>query len=123
MALFKFTKAILSGENVDVYNYGDMSRDFTYINDLANGIRLLVNAVPANSSDVVGNLHSLDSISTVAPFRVVNIGNSKPENLSNFIYFIEQSVGAETVKNLMPIQAGDVRETWADTSLLENLTG
>ena len=120
MALFKFTKAILNGTPIDVYNYGDMSRDFTYIDDLVNGIRLLIDAIPTKESfdDVT---HSHETFS-VAPFRVVNIGNSQPVKLLDFIQAIERSVGAEAIKNFMPMQAGDVPATWADTSLLEKLT-
>ena len=117
MALFKFTKAILNGEPIDVYNHGDMSRDFTYIDDLVHGMRLLIDAVPEE------NAAKLDSKSEVAPFRVVNIGNSQPSKLLDFIVAIENSIGIEAVKNLMPMQAGDVPATWADTTLLEDLTG
>lgn len=122
MALFKFTKAILNGDAIDVYNNGDMSRDFTYIDDLVNGMRLLIDAIPSleDSLDAINVIH--DSKSNVAPFRVVNIGNSKPAQLLDFIAAIEDSVGVKAVKNLMPMQAGDVPATWADTSLLEELT-
>lgn len=120
MALFKFTKAILNGNPIDVYNHGDMSRDFTYIDDLVNGICLLVDAVPARD-DAVGEM--FDSKSHVAPFRVVNIGNSQPAQLLEFISAIEKSIGIKAVQNLLPMQAGDVPATWADTSLLEELTG
>ena len=122
MALFKFTKAILNGEPIDVYNYGGMSRDFTYIDDLVHGVRLLIDAVPGSIEFSVESAGVDDSISNVAPFRVVNIGNSKPAKLLDFIKAIEQSIGLEAVKNLMPMQAGDVPATWADTSLLEELT-
>ena len=123
MALFKFTKAILNGEPIDVYNNGDMSRDFTYIDDLVHGIRLLIDAVPEDGDSSDENFGKLDSKSDVAPFRIVNIGNSKPSQLLDFIIAIEKSVGVKAVKNLMPMQAGDVPATWADTSLLAQLTG
>jgi UDP-glucuronate 4-epimerase len=123
MALFKFTKAILNGEPIDVYNYGDMNRDFTYIDDLVHGMRLLIDAVPEDGDCLKENAGKLDSKSDVAPFRVVNIGNSQPSQLLNFIIAIEKSVGIEAVKNFMPMQAGDVPATWADTSLLAKLTG
>jgi UDP-glucuronate 4-epimerase len=121
MALFKFTKAILEGQPIDIYNHGDMSRDFTYITDLVRSIRLLIDANPlqADGSKCV----SQDSKSTVAPFRVVNIGNSKPIPLMEFIKAIEKFTGKKSVHNLMPMQAGDVASTWADTSLLKSLTG
>lgn len=123
MALFKFTKAILNGDPIDVYNHGDMSRDFTYIDDLVRGMRLLIDAVPVAKFVTEQKASYSDSISQVAPFRVVNIGNSQPSQLLNFITAIEKSTGVESVKNLLPMQAGDVPATWADTSLLEQLTG
>ncbi len=123
MALFKFTKAILSGETIEVYNRGDMSRDFTYIDDLVNAMRLLIDVVPRSVQFSGKNTKTDDSISTVAPFRVVNIGNSKPCKLIDFINAIEKSTGLEAAQNLMPMQAGDIPSTWADTSLLEGLTG
>ena len=123
MAPFKFTKAILNSDPIDVYNQGDMSRDFTYIDDLVTGMRLLIDAIPDASSSLVDNSGVLDSKSYVAPFRVVNIGNSKPTQLLDFVGAFEESIGIKAVKNLMPMQAGDVPATWADTSLLEELTG
>jgi len=123
MALFKFTKAILNGEPIDVYNHGDMSRDFTYIDDLVQGMRLLIDAVPEDGDCLQDNAGKLDSKSDVASFRVVNIGNSQPSQLLDFIVAIEKSVGIDAVKNFMPMQAGDVPATWADTTLLEMLTG
>ena len=118
MALFKFTKAILNGEPIDVYNRGDMSRDFTYIDDLVTAIHLLFQAIPANSD----KSDPIDSMSPIAPFRVVNIGNSKPEKLMDFISAIEEELGITAIKNLLPMQPGDVPATWADTSLLNKLT-
>lgn len=123
MAPFKFTKAILNSDPIDVYNQGDMSRDFTYIDDLVTGMRLLIDAIPDASNSLVDNSGVLDSKSYVAPFRVVNIGNSKPTQLLDFVGAFEESIGIKAVKNLMPMQAGDVPATWADTSLLEELTG
>lgn len=123
MALFKFTKAILNGEPIDVYNHGNMSRDFTYIDDLVNGMHLLMDAIPGDTDLVEENASKMDSKSRVAPLRVVNIGNSQPLKLLDFIEAIEKSTGIEAVKNLMPMQAGDVPATWADTTLLEKLTG
>lgn len=119
MALFKFTKAILNGDPIDVYNYGDMKRDFTYVTDLVEGIRLLIDAVPARCDAVPEG----DSLSPVAPWRVVNIGNSNAVQLTDFIAAIEEATGREATRNLMPMQAGDVPATWADATLLETLTG
>lgn len=123
MALFKFTKAILNGEPIDVYNHGNMSRDFTYINDLVSGMRLLIDAVPERPNGPRQNSIEIDNISPVAPFRVVNIGNSKPIQLLDFINLIERSVGKCAIKNMLPMQAGDVPSTWADATLLQDLTG
>lgn len=121
MALFKFTKAILQGTPIDVYNYGDMSRDFTYIGDLVEGIRLLMDAVPERPEDSI--VPEGDSLSPVAPYRVVNIGNSEPVQLIAFIEAIEQATGLSAQRNLMPMQPGDVPATWADAALLRSLTG
>ena len=123
MAPFKFTKAILNSDPIDVYNQGHMRRDFTYIDDLVEGMRLLIDAIPDASNSLVDNSGILDSKSYVAPFRVVNIGNSKPTQLLDFVGAFEKSIGIKAVKNLMPMQAGDVPATWADTLLLEKLTG
>ncbi|RID92032.1 NAD-dependent epimerase/dehydratase family protein [Gemmobacter lutimaris] len=118
MALFKFVKAILAGEAIDIYNHGDMRRDFTYIDDLVMGIERLIAAVPGAES--VGDF---DSLSPVAPWRVVNIGNGAPVQLMDFVAAIEAATGIEAKKNLMPMQPGDVPATWADARLIEALTG
>lgn len=122
MALFKFTKAILNGQPIDVYNHGQMSRDFTYIDDLVNGIRMLIDVIPCATERTDEREPYIDSKSHVAPFRVINIGNSQPKNLLDFISAIEKSVGIKAVKNFLPMQPGDVPATWADTTLLEQLT-
>ncbi len=123
MAPFKFTKAILNGEPINVYNNGDMKRDFTYIDDLVISVRLLVDKIPKVCSTDNQRLEAVDSKSAVAPFRIVNIGKSKPEKLTSFIEAIEKAVCMNADKIFLPMQPGDVRSTWADTSLLENLTG
>jgi UDP-glucuronate 4-epimerase len=119
MALFKFTGAILDGRPIDVYNHGRMWRDFTYIEDLVRGIRLLIDAVPGGPETAVEG----DSLSPVAPWRVVNIGNSTRVRLEDFIDAIEIATGRKAVRNYMPMQAGDVPATWADATLLHRLTG
>lgn len=119
MALFKFTKAILNGDPIDVYNHGDMKRDFTYVTDLVEGIRLLIDAAPKRVDEVPEG----DSLSPVAPWRVVNIGNSDSVQLTDFIAAIEDATGKTATRNMMPMQAGDVPATWADASLLQTLTG
>ena len=123
MALFKFTKAILEGDKIDVYNYGNMNRDFTYIDDLVEGIRLLIEVPPDIKNDKIKMGAVNENKSLVAPFRVVNIGNSKVEKLMDFIVAIENTLNLKADKNFMPMQAGDVPATWADTKLLRALTG
>lgn len=120
MAHFKFTRAILAGEPIDVYNHGDMKRDFTYIDDLVEAIRLLIDAAPQRPD---GNPEEGDSLSPVAPWRIVNIGNSEAVQLTDFIAAIEAATGREAIRNLMPMQPGDVPATWADAALLQKLTG
>jgi UDP-glucuronate 4-epimerase len=120
MALFKFTQAILEGVPIDVYNNGRMQRDFTYIEDLVHAIRLLVDVTPEHPNQ---NPVETDSLSPIAPFRVVNIGNSGPIYLAEFIAAIESATGKVAEWNLMPMQPGDVPATWADASLLKSLTG
>ena len=122
MALFKFTEAILKDEPIDVYNYGDMYRDFTYVEDLVRGIRLLIDAVPSKDK-VTEPISDNDSRSAVAPFRIVNIGNSDKIKLTAFIEAIEHELGIKAQQNLMPMQMGDVPATWANAILLRDLTG
>ncbi|WP_158971883.1 NAD-dependent epimerase/dehydratase family protein [Chachezhania sediminis] len=121
MALFKFTKAILEDKPIDVFNHGDMKRDFTYVDDLVEAIRLLIDAAPVRPAD--GVVEEGDSLSPVAPWRVVNIGNSDSVQLVDFIAAIEAATGRTATRNLMPMQAGDVPATWADAALLMKLTG
>lgn len=121
MALFMFTKNILESKPIDVYNFGDMKRDFTYIVDLVEAIWLLVTVAPERPKG--GAVPDGDSLSPVAPFRVVNIGNSDSVQLTDFIAAIEDATGCRAKRNLMSMQAGDVPTTWADASLLQSLTG
>lgn len=118
MALFKFTQAMQAGQPIDVYNHGRMSRDFTYIDDLVAGITGLIDAVPGDQP-----VSEQDNLSPVAPFRVVNIGASRPTPLMEYIAALETALGITAQKNLMEMQPGDVPATWADTSLLNQLTG
>ena len=122
LALFKFTDAILDGRPIDIYNHGEMYRDFTHVRDLVHGIRLLMDAVPvrpASADDVA----AADSLSAVAPFRIVNIGNSEKVRLLDFVEAIETAIGRPAIRNYMDIQPGDVPATWADATLLHDLTG
>lgn len=121
MALYKFVDATLQGKPIDVYNHGEMFRDFTYVTDLVRAIRLLMDAVPRRPAD--GVVPDGDSLSPVAPWRVVNIGNSTSVKLTDFIDAIEDALGLKTTRNLMPMQPGDVPRTFADASLLQRLTG
>jgi UDP-glucuronate 4-epimerase len=122
MALFKFTRAILADEPIDVYNHGKMQRDFTYVDDLVAGIEKLIDVAPVRPSDGTAPPDG-DSLSPVAPYRIVNIGNSNPVPLMEFIAAIEAATGRTARKNLMDMQPGDVPATWADTGLLQRLTG
>lgn len=122
MALFKFTKGIIDGTPIDIYNNGDMWRDFTYVEDLVRGIAGLIDAAPQRPekpTDVAPG----DSLSSAAPFRVVNIGNSEKVRLMDFVDAIEAEIGKKAIRNYMPMQQGDVPATWADASLLRSLTG
>lgn len=124
MALFKFTKNILEGKPIDIYNHGDMWRDFTYVSDLVRGIALLTECAPSSPTQRIQQTNvENDSLSAVAPWRVVNIGNSQQVRLLDFVEAIEQSLGRTAIRNYMPMQPGDVPATWADASLLRNLTG
>lgn len=122
MALYKFVDAILDGRAIDIYNHGDMYRDFTYVTDLVRAIRLLIDAAPVRP-DSVDQIDEGDSLSPVAPHRVVNIGNSDKVRLLDFVEAIETSLGQKATRNYMDMQPGDVPATWADASLLKHLTG
>ncbi|OYU38063.1 MAG: UDP-glucuronate 5-epimerase [Pseudorhodobacter sp. PARRP1] len=121
MAPYKFTKGILEGTPIDIYNNGDMWRDFTYVEDLVRGIRLLLDAIPPAPDARVAEIPG-DSLSPAAPYRVVNIGNSDKVKLLDFIEAIEDATGLQAIRNYMPMQTGDVVATWADANLLKNLT-
>ncbi len=118
MAYFKFTRAILRGEPIEVYNHGRMRRDFTYVDDLVAGIAALAAAVPGRAP-----VSERDSLSPVAPFRVVNIGTGAPVALMDFVAAIETACGREAVRHMRGMQPGDMEATWADTRLLADLAG
>lgn len=109
MALFKFTEAILAGRPIELYNHGQMSRDFTYVSDIVRAIALLSEKTPSKSG--------------TAPFQVVNIGNADPVALTEFVAQLEDQLGINAIRNLLPMQPGDVPATWADTAKLRQLTG
>ncbi|MGI9169930.1 MAG: NAD-dependent epimerase/dehydratase family protein, partial [Caulobacteraceae bacterium] len=119
MALFKFARGILEDRPIDVYNNGVMERDFTYIDDLVEAIARLMAVVPQRGAPAAG---VADSLSPVAPWRVVNIGRGQPVDLMAFIAEIEKALGRRARFNFMPMQPGDVSRTFADASLLQALT-
>ncbi|MEL7149049.1 MAG: NAD-dependent epimerase/dehydratase family protein, partial [Bacteroidota bacterium] len=116
MALFLFTKAILEGRAIDVYNFGKMKRDFTYVEDVVEGISRLIPHIPQARED--WDAMDPDPSSSFAPYKVYNIGNNQPVELMDYITAIEEHLGKEAEKNLMPIQTGDVPETYADVQAL-----
>jgi UDP-glucuronate 4-epimerase len=118
MSPFLFADAILKGKPIDVFNYGDMMRDFTYIDDIVEGVVRVLDK-PATLDPEIDQT----SISHSAPYRLFNIGNSQPEKLLDFIVAIENALGKKAQKNLMPMQAGDVKATFADTNALERWVG
>jgi UDP-glucuronate 4-epimerase len=121
MALFKFVEAILHDRPIEIYGESKMSRDFTYIDDLVEAMVRLVSVVPAHDSARTSD--ALDSLSPAAPFRVVNIGRGKPVPLLDFIAAIEKKLGKPAKRKLLPMQQGDVADTFASADLLEKLTG
>ena len=122
MALFHFTKNILSGNEIDIYNYGNMKRDFTNIDDIVESINLLIDIVPLKPDQRNSKL-KIDSISDTAPYRVINIGSSKPTNLMSYISELEKSLGLKAEKNFLEMQDGDLKATSSNTDLLFSLTG
>ena len=119
MALFKFTRGILNNKKIDIYNNGKMYRDLTYIDDIVNGINLLISKVP--STKQLGKYKD-DSLSPIAPFRILNIGNTKKVFLLDFIKEIERILGKKAKRNYMPLQKGDVKQTLSNTNLLKKIT-
>lgn len=122
MAPFKFVDAIVKDRPIDIYNHGDMYRDFTYVEDLVRGIRLLIDAVPVRPKSK-DDIEPGDSLSPAAPYRIVNIGNSDKVRLLDFIDAIEVALGKKANRNYMEMQKGDVMATWANADLLQRLTG
>lgn len=112
MALFLFTKAILEGKPIDVYNHGKMRRDFTYVADIVESIERLISKVAQPNKDWDGMMP--DPATSFAPYRIFNIGNNSPVELMRFIEVIEEKLGRKAIKNLLPLQDGDVPATFAD---------
>ena len=121
MAPIKFASGILEGRVIDIYNHGEMWRDFTYVTDLVRAIALLIDVVPVRPAQ--GKVAPGDSLSPVAPYRVVNIGNSDKVRLLDFVDALEEELGVTAQRNYMDMQQGDVPATWADATLLKQLTG
>jgi len=117
------TKAILNDTPIDIYNNGEMWRDFTYVDDLVQSICLLMNTVPPTPVARMGVITEGDSLSHIAPYRIVNIGNAQQVKLLDFIEAIEDITGKKAIRNYMEMQPGDVPATWADTQLLQRITG
>ena len=118
MALFKFTKSIIANETIDVYNNGEMLRDFTYVDDIVDGVFRLLTHLPTGVKEV-----NLPSDKSTAPYSVYNIGNGSPASLMDFVHAIEDKLGKKAKINFMPLQPGDVPRTYADTSKLASAVG
>lgn len=116
MAMFIFTKAILEGKPIDIFNYGKMKRDFTYVDDIVEAIARLIPKIPKPNADWNGM--APDPASSFAPYKIYNIGNNNPVELLHFVSLIEKNLGKQALKNLLPIQDGDVPETYADVDAL-----
>jgi UDP-glucuronate 4-epimerase len=121
MAMFIFARAILANEPIQIFNHGKMQRDFTYVDDIVEGLARLMDRIP--SPDLDWNSESPDPGSSSGPYRVYNIGNSRPENLLHVVELLEQSLGRKAVKQFLPMQLGDVPATYADVDDLERDVG
>ena len=120
MAYFKFTQKIIKNKKIEIFNKGKMYRDYTYIDDIVGGIVSLINKAPNNNQ--IGKFKN-DSLSHVAPFRILNIGNTKKVLLLDFIKALEKEIGIKAKKQYLPMQKGDVYSTLSDTKLLQQITG
>ncbi|WP_429145192.1 NAD-dependent epimerase [Aeromonas rivipollensis] len=118
MALFKFVRAILNGEPIDIYNQGQLSRDFTHIDDIVEGVIRVADRPPQGDPAWQGAADT-----SPAPYRLFNIGHGSPVRLMDFVEAIEAALGKRAIRNLLPMQAGDVQATWADTQALFDATG
>lgn len=118
MALFKFVRAILKGEPIDIYNQGQLSRDFTHVDDIVEGIVRVADRPPVGDANWRGQTDA-----SPAPYRLFNIGNGSPVRLLDFVEAIETALGKRAIRNMLPMQPGDVLATWADTEALFEATG
>ena len=121
MAYFSFAEKILNRTPIEVYNYGKMKRDFTYIDDMVEGVYRIMLKIPGNNPDWDGK--NPDPASSRAPYRIFNIGNHQPVDLLYFIQLIEKNLGKKAEKKLLPLQKGDVKETYADIDELKRYIG
>jgi UDP-glucuronate 4-epimerase len=121
MALFLFTRNILDGRPIDVFNYGKMKRDFTYIDDIIEGVIRVINKIPEPHPEWTGA--SPDPSSSCAPYRLYNIGNNNPVELMRFIEVLEECLGKKAKKNFLPLQPGDIPATYADIDDLMDAVG
>ncbi|MBF0187833.1 MAG: NAD-dependent epimerase [Magnetococcales bacterium] len=121
MALFLFTKAILEGKPIDVFNHGDMMRDFTYIDDIVEGVLRVLDTIP--TPDTEWSSDAPDPSTAPGPYRLYNIGNNQPVRLMHYIETLEKALGQEAIKNMLPMQPGDVPATYADVASLQSDTG
>jgi UDP-glucuronate 4-epimerase len=121
MAPFAFTRAILNGESIDVYNGGDMKRDFTYIDDVVEAVVRVTDRIP--KPETAWNSMEPDPSTSPAPYRIYNVGNNNPVGLLDFIRAIEEATGKTARKNMLPMQPGDVRITYADVDDLMDDVG
>jgi UDP-glucuronate 4-epimerase len=121
MALFKFTRAVLNGEPLDIYNNGQMVRDFTYVDDIVEGILRIADRPAKADPDWDGR--NPDPATSSAPYRIYNIGNSEPVELMRYVEAVEKACGRTAIRNFMPLQPGDVLKTWADVDDLSEATG
>ena len=118
MALFKFVRAILKGEPIDIYNQGQLSRDFTHVDDIVEGIVRVADRPPVGDANWRGQTDA-----SPAPYRLFNIGHGSPVRLMDFVEAIEAALGKRAIRNMLPMQPGDVLATWADTEALFEATG
>jgi UDP-glucuronate 4-epimerase len=121
MALFKFVERMLNDQPIEIYGEGQMSRDFTYIDDLVEGIVRVSAVIPDESNRVADD--RIETLSHQAPFRIVNIGGGQPENLMDFVVMVEKAIGKPAIRKMLPMQKGDVPRTYAAPDLLQTLTG
>ncbi|WP_048606042.1 NAD-dependent epimerase [Providencia rettgeri] len=121
MALLKFTNKIVKGEPIDIYNNGNMSRDFTYIDDIVEGINRIIDIIPEKNNNLF--ITEASPMTSSAPYQVYNIGNGHPVQLMDYIKALEDAIGIKAKKNFMPRHTGDVYQTYADTSALFEITG